>query len=152
MVTAETVVDGETLTLAGVPCAGERRRARGAHRRPRGGCGAREGGGRRRRASSRRAPGVVVFGGESRIILEFQDDNLQVFYLLDIVNSARTPIDIGEPLVIDLPEGAAGAGAMEGSSSLASVQGDRLRINGPFPPGTTSGAGRLSACRTAAIA
>jgi hypothetical protein len=81
--------------------------------------------------------GVVVFGGETRIILEFQDDNLQVFYLLDIVNAARTPIDIGEPLIIQLPDGAVGAGAMEGSSTLATVQGDRIRINGPFPPGTT---------------
>ena len=82
-------------------------------------------------------PGVVVFGGETRVILEFQDDNLQVFYLLDIVNGARTPIDIGEPMLIELPEGAAGAGAMEGSSTLATVQGDRIRITGPFPPGTT---------------
>jgi len=81
--------------------------------------------------------GVVVFGGETRIILEFQDDNLQVFYLLDIVNSARTPIDPGGPLMIDLPQVAAGAGTMQGSSSLASLQGNRLRINGPFPPGTT---------------
>ncbi len=81
--------------------------------------------------------GIVVFGGESRVILEFQDDNLQVFYLLDIVNNARTPIDIGEPLFIVLPEAASGAGALEGSSTLAVVQGDRIRINGPFPPGVT---------------
>ena len=76
-------------------------------------------------------------GGETRIILEFQDDHLQVFYLLDIVNSARTPIDPGGPLVIDLPADAAGAATMQGSSSLASLKGHRLQINGPFPPGTT---------------
>jgi hypothetical protein len=81
--------------------------------------------------------GIVVFGGESRVILEFQDDNLQVFYLLDIVNNARTPIDVGEPLFIVLPEGAIGAGALEGSSTQATVQGDRIRINGPFAPGMT---------------
>ncbi len=83
-------------------------------------------------------PGVVVFGGESRIILEFQDDNLQVFYLLDVVNAARTPIAVAEPLVIELPDGATGAGALEGTSPLAMVQGDRIRIAGPFPPGTTT--------------
>lgn len=82
-------------------------------------------------------PGIVVFGGETRIILEFQNDNLHVFYLLDIVNNARTPIDVGEPLVIELPDGASGAGAMQGSSTLATVQGDRIRITGPFPPGVT---------------
>jgi hypothetical protein len=81
--------------------------------------------------------GIVVFGGESRVILEFQDDNLQVFYLLDIVNNARTPIDVGDPMYIVFPDGAVGAGALDGSSTLATVQGDRLRINGPFPPGTT---------------
>ena len=81
--------------------------------------------------------GVVVFGGESRVILEFQDDNLQVFYLLDVVNNARTPIDIGDPMFVEFPDGATGASAMEGSSTLAVVQGDRLRINGPFPPGVT---------------
>ena len=82
-------------------------------------------------------PGIVVFGGETRVILEFQDDNLQVFYLLDIVNNARTPIAVAEPLIVRLPEGASGAGALNGSSTLATVQGDRIRINGPFPPGTT---------------
>ena len=136
MVTAEAVVDGETLTsqtfpvpaesgvrvalVAGIAAAAAREKA-----------AAEEG------ARQPARQGVVVFGGETRIILEFQDDNLQVFYLLDIVNSARTPIDPGGPLMIDLPQVAAGAGTMQGSSSLASLQGNRLRINGPFPPGTT---------------
>lgn len=82
-------------------------------------------------------PGMVVFGGESRLIFEFQDDNLNAFYILDIINSARTPIDPGEPLVIELPRAAVGAATMEGSSPLASVASTRVTINGPFPPGTT---------------
>ncbi len=95
---------------------------------------------RRKREEAARQParpGIVVFGGETRVILEFQDDNLQVFYLLDIVNNARTPIAVAEPLIVRLPEGATGAGALNGSSTLATVQGDRIRITGPFPPGTT---------------
>jgi hypothetical protein len=135
-VSAETTVDGETLRsqefamppnvgirvalIAGLKAAAEREQ--------------------KERAEAARQParqGIVVFGGESRVILEFQDDNLQVFYLLDIVNQARTPIDIGEPMYLVLPEGAVGPGAMEGSSTLATVQGDRVRINGPFPPGVT---------------
>jgi hypothetical protein len=136
VVTAEAVVDGETLTsqsfpvpadsgvrvalVAGIAAAAAREKA-----------AAEEGARQPARA------GAVVFGGETRIIIEFQDDTLQVFYLLDIVNAARTPIDPGAPLMIDLPEVAAGAGTMQGSSSLASLQGNRLRINGPFPPGTT---------------
>jgi hypothetical protein len=136
-VTAETVVDGESLRSREfqVPPSGGVRVALIAGLQA---AAAREQAARDEAARMPARQGIVVFGGESRIIFEFQDDNLQVFYLLDIVNAARTPIDIGEPMYIVFPEGAIGAGALEGSSTLAVVQGDRLRINGPFPPGITS--------------
>jgi hypothetical protein len=76
-------------------------------------------------------PGVVEIGPESRIVIEFQDDTLTVFYLLEIVNNARTPIDTGGPLQFELPSGAAG------SSPNAIVRGDLVTITGPFPPGKT---------------
>jgi hypothetical protein len=82
-------------------------------------------------------PGVVEIGPESRIIIEYQDDSLTVFYLLEILNNARTPIDVGGPLLIRLPTGAAGASVMQGSSPRASAGGDMLTITGPFPPGKT---------------
>jgi hypothetical protein len=81
--------------------------------------------------------GVVEIGPESRIIIEYQDDNLTIFYLLEVVNNARTPIDIGGPLLIRLPRGAAGASMMQGSSPNAIVQGDMITITGPFVPGKT---------------
>lgn len=80
-------------------------------------------------------PGVVEFGPESRLILEFQDDNLTVFYLLEVINNARTPIDIGGPLILELPTGASGAVMLQGSSPQASVLAARVTITGPFPPG-----------------
>jgi hypothetical protein len=83
-------------------------------------------------------PGVVTFGGETRLIFEFQDDNLNAFYILEIVNGARTPIDVGGPLVIELPQNAVGAAALQGSSPLATVSGTRVTITGPFPPGKTA--------------
>ena len=83
------------------------------------------------------ARGVVEIGPESRIIVEYQDDNLTIFYLLEVVNNARTPIDIGGPLLLKLPTGAAGASMMQGSSPNASAQGDVVTITGPFPPGKT---------------
>lgn len=83
-------------------------------------------------------PGVVEFGPESRIIFEFQNDVLTVFYLLDVLNTARTPIDIGGPILMELPTGASGVSMMEGSSPTASVRGDILTITGPFAPGKTS--------------
>jgi hypothetical protein len=136
-VTAEAVVDGETLRSQPitVPSAGGVRVALIAGLEA---ARAREKAEADAAAKAPARPGIVVFGGESRVILEFQDDRLQVFYLLDIVNSARTPITTAEPLVIELPEDAQGAGTMDGSSPLATVQGRRVRIAGPFPPGTTS--------------
>ena len=83
-------------------------------------------------------PGVVVLGPNSRMLMEFRDDALQMFYVLDIVNNARTRVDIGGPLIIDLPDGAGGAAVLEGSSPSATVSGDRLTVTGPFAPGTTS--------------
>ena len=83
-------------------------------------------------------PGVVEIGPESRVVIEFQDDLLTVFYLLEIVNNARTPIDTGGPLQIQLPTGAAGASMMQGSSPNASALGDLVTITGPFPPGVTA--------------
>jgi hypothetical protein len=135
-VVVQTVVDGETLQSVPftIPASGGVRIALIAGLDA---AAARERLEREQAAQQPARQGIVVFGGESRVILEFQDDNLQVFYLLDIVNNARTPIDIGEPLFIVLPEAASGAGALEGSSTLAVVQGDRIRINGPFPPGVT---------------
>jgi len=82
-------------------------------------------------------PGVVEFGPESRIIFEFQNDTLTVFYLLEVVNNARTPIDIGGPITMELPTGASGVSMMQGSSPTAIVRGDVLTVTGPFAPGKT---------------
>ncbi|MSO83997.1 MAG: hypothetical protein EXQ53_12010 [Acidobacteria bacterium] len=92
-------------------------------------------------AASAAAPpvqGVVVAGPNSRVVMEFRDDTLQVFYVLDILNNARTRVDIGGPLIIDLPSGAGGASVLQGSSPTATVSGDRITVTGPFAPGNTS--------------
>lgn len=137
LVQATTVVDGETLTsrefavpgqggtrialISGIAAAkaAESAAAAAAAREP-------------------ARPGVVEIGPESRVIIEYQDDNLTVFYLLDIMNNARTPIDIGGPLMFTLPTGAAGASMMQGSSPRAGVNADLVTVAGPFPPGKTS--------------
>ena len=95
----------------------------------------------REAAEAAKAPpvrGSVVFGGDTRFIFEFQDDSLRVFYLLDVVNTARTRVDTGGPLIIDLPQRAAGTTIMQGSFPGAIANGDRVTIAGPFPPGTSS--------------
>jgi hypothetical protein len=82
--------------------------------------------------------GTVVFGGNSRVLVQFADDVLQVYYVLEIVNSARNRVDIGGPIVIDLPPGTAGLSVLEGSSPSVTVAGGRITVAGPFAPGTTS--------------
>jgi hypothetical protein len=81
--------------------------------------------------------GAVVFNPNSRVMMEFRDDSLQIFYVLEIFNSARARVDVGGPLILDLPTGAAGASILEGSSPTATVSGDRVTVTGPFAPGVT---------------
>ena len=82
--------------------------------------------------------GIVVIGGESRLVFEFQSDVLTGFYILEIVNNARTPIDPGEPLDIPLPSDVTSPTLMEGSSRQATLRGNTVRITGPFAPGKTT--------------
>jgi hypothetical protein len=92
-------------------------------------------------AEAAKAPpvkGTVVLGGNSRVVFEFQNDTLNTFYLLDIVNTARARVDIGGPLIIDLPRSTGGARLMEGSFPGATVRGSRVTVSGPFPAGTSS--------------
>jgi hypothetical protein len=70
--------------------------------------------------------------------VQFNDDALDVYYILEIVNSARTRVDTGEPLVIELPSRATGAVSLEGSSPSAVVSPDRVTITGPFASGSTN--------------
>lgn len=81
--------------------------------------------------------GIVVLGPESRVIAEMSNDRLHIYYVLDIINTARTPVDIGGPLVFELPREARGATVLEDSSPQAVAAGPRLRVTGPFAPGST---------------
>jgi hypothetical protein len=83
-------------------------------------------------------PGQLAFANDTRFAVEFQDDTLAVFYLLDIVNPSSGPVTLSEPLVIDLPADASGAGLLEGASPLATVKGRRVTIAGTLPSGVTT--------------
>ena len=94
---AEATVDGEAMQsepfmvptsgglrvilVAGIAKAAERRAAEAAEN-----------------AAAPAVQGAVAFGGNSRVLMQFTDDLLQIYYVLEIVNSARTPVDIGGPL------------------------------------------------------
>jgi hypothetical protein len=134
---AEVTVDGETLQSQpfAVPSSGGVRvalvagLARAADRK------------KQEEAAALAAPatkGAVVLGADTRILMEFSNDSLFAFYVLEIVNNARMRVDIGGPLRIQLPEQAVNAQIREGSSPAAEVDGTLLTVNGPFAPGTTS--------------
>ena len=82
-------------------------------------------------------PGLVVLGDQSRFVLEIGDDALNVFNLLQIVNTAKRPVSIGGPLVFQLPKDAVGAGLLEGSTKGAVAAGGKVTVTGPFAPGNT---------------
>jgi hypothetical protein len=81
--------------------------------------------------------GSVVFGPETRFVIEMGDDQLNVFNMLQIANPQSRPVDTGGPLVFDLPEQAVGLGMMEGSTPNATAAARKVTVNGPFPPGNT---------------
>ncbi|HEY7288991.1 MAG TPA: hypothetical protein VH583_04070 [Vicinamibacterales bacterium] len=91
-------------------------------------------------ATSPSAPaesGQVVLTNQSRIVMEPGDEAVNVFYLLDIENTARVPVNPPTPFVFDLPKEAQGAGIMEGSTPQAALTNGRVTIAAPFAPGHT---------------
>lgn len=91
----------------------------------------------RKIAAAPAVSGSVVFGDQSRIVIEIGDDALNVFNILQIVNTSKRRVTTDGPLVLDLPAGAAGAGMLEGSAPNAVAAGKRVTITGPFAPGDT---------------
>jgi hypothetical protein len=82
--------------------------------------------------------GSVVLGDQSRFVFEIGDEGLTVFAILQILNSAQTPVQPLQSLVFELPDNAQGAGILDGSSPQATVAGRRVTVAGPFTPGSTS--------------
>lgn len=81
-------------------------------------------------------PGNVVLGDQTRIIIEQSDDALQVYYILDIRNTASTPVTPPSAVVINMPSGALSATVLSGAPRAVAL-GDHVTITGPFAPGQT---------------
>jgi hypothetical protein len=80
--------------------------------------------------------GTVVLGDQTRVIIDLADESLQVYYLLDIENSARAPVNPSKAFLLDMPTGAQGT-TIVGGSPKAVARGPRVTVMGPFPPGQT---------------
>jgi hypothetical protein len=82
-------------------------------------------------------PGMVVLGDQTRFVFEMGDDGLNAFNIVQIVNTARSPVQPPQPVVFEIPQEGEGASLLEGSSPQATVQGKRIIVAGPFAPGPT---------------
>jgi len=130
-VRASTVVDGERLETQEITMTGMGVRVMLVATDPEAASAASA------KAMSPAAPGTVFIGPESRVIAEMQDDRLTIFYILDVVNPASTPVDVGGPLTFELPSSARGTTVLEGSTPQALANGPRVTVTGPFAPGST---------------
>jgi hypothetical protein len=82
-------------------------------------------------------PGNVVLGDQTRVIVDHTDGALQIYYILDIQNTARTPVQPASAVVIDMPSGALTTTVLAGAPQ-AVARGDRVTVSGPFAPGRTA--------------
>ena len=81
--------------------------------------------------------GNVVLGDQTRFVFEVGDEGLNAFNIVQILNTATTPVQPAQSVVFEIPEEGVGASLLEGSSSQATVQGKRVIVSGPFAPGMT---------------
>src|SRR5262249_30552645 len=81
--------------------------------------------------------GTVTIGSQSRVVIQPNDENIEVYYLLDVSNTSTNPVTPPAPFVLELPRRATGTTIMEGSSPQAKVRGGAVVVEGPFPPGHT---------------
>lgn len=91
----------------------------------------------RRLAEGPARTGMVFLGEQSRFVIELGADGLNVFSIYQIVNNARVPVQPAVPIAFDVSDGGRGVALLEGSTPMAKVEGDRVTVSGPFPPGVT---------------
>ena len=89
------------------------------------------------RESQPAVSGQVAIAGRSRFMIEPGEEVVEVYYLLDVVNTGKEPVNPQTPFVFDVPGGAVGTAVLEGSSSQATAQRNQVTVQGPFAPGST---------------
>ncbi len=82
-------------------------------------------------------PGTVTFGGESQFLVVLGEENVEVYYFLNVMNFADVPVMPSSPLVFDMPPGALATTVLPDSTPLAIADGPQVTVRGPFQPGRT---------------
>ena len=94
--------------VAAVQGAEHRRAARDSGRGHRQGRGTRRSRKRPRLPPARRSRASSCSAANTRVLMQFRDDALEVYYVLEILNTARARVDIGGPLTLDFPRAPSG--------------------------------------------
>ena len=81
--------------------------------------------------------GSVTFGADSWIQVELVEESVEVYFFLDVVNSASAPVEPRSPIAFDMPSEAQGTSVLRSSTPMAVADGPRVEVAGPFQPGTT---------------
>lgn len=89
-------------------------------------------------ASAPAQPGAVTLGSQSRIHVELGEESADVYYLLEITNPGKSPVQPTTPFELQLPDDATGSSILEGSSPNATAAGGKVTVRGPFTPGATT--------------
>ncbi len=82
--------------------------------------------------------GTVTLGDNSRIVFEPGDEDVSVYYLLEIVNTNTNPVNPDPPFAFDMPKGALGTTLLDGTSPIVRANGAHISLGGPVPPGKTT--------------
>lgn len=82
-------------------------------------------------------PGPVTLSRESRIQIELGEEQIEVYYLLDVFNQALSPVEPAPPFEFTLPSGAQAGTVLSGSTPRTLVDGSLVRVQGAFDPGVT---------------
>jgi hypothetical protein len=82
--------------------------------------------------------GPVTLGRESEFVLQPGDETVTVYYLLEIVNAAQAAVHPPQPFTFDVPSNAQGLSIIEGPEGKAAIDGQTVRVQGPFRPGKTA--------------
>src|SRR4029077_5024482 len=53
--------------------------------------------------------GAITIGTQSRIVIQPNEENIEIFYLLDLSNTASNPVNPPTPFVFEMPSGCGGA-------------------------------------------
>jgi hypothetical protein len=96
------------------------------------------GGGAAGGAATPAVPGDVTLGGQSRFVVELAEEMLEVYGLFELTNLGSASVMPSKPIVFEMPAEAKSVSVLEGSTQMAQADGNRVTVNGPFPPGVTN--------------